>query len=114
MPAARPGAVHGPFKSNRGCLLLEIHYYAPPPPKPQPHVADMQHDVVDPASLINFFFFLLLFFPPGGGGAAVEECWAPSSPGSTPFGGEQGSVKPCAKDSPIVAANNPLAGSAFQ
>jgi hypothetical protein len=21
-----PGAVHGPFKSNRGCLLLEIHY----------------------------------------------------------------------------------------
>jgi ChrR-like protein with cupin domain len=24
-----PGAVHGPFRSNRGCLLLEIHYYAP-------------------------------------------------------------------------------------
>jgi len=23
-----PGAVHGAFKSNRGCLLLEIHYYA--------------------------------------------------------------------------------------
>ena len=23
-----PGAVHGPFKSERGCLLLEIHYYA--------------------------------------------------------------------------------------
>jgi hypothetical protein len=22
-----PGAVHGPFKSERGCLLLEIHYY---------------------------------------------------------------------------------------
>jgi hypothetical protein len=22
-----PGAAHGPFKSNRGCLLLEIHYY---------------------------------------------------------------------------------------
>jgi hypothetical protein len=22
-----PGAVHGPFKSNRGCLLLETHYY---------------------------------------------------------------------------------------
>lgn len=22
-----PGAVHAPFKSNRGCLLLEIHYY---------------------------------------------------------------------------------------
>ena len=22
-----PGAVHGPFRSNRGCLLLEIHYY---------------------------------------------------------------------------------------
>ena len=22
-----PGAVHGPFKSTRGCLLLEIHYY---------------------------------------------------------------------------------------
>ncbi len=23
-----PGAAHGPFKSQRGCLLLEIHYYA--------------------------------------------------------------------------------------
>jgi ChrR Cupin-like domain len=23
-----PGAVHGPFKSNGGCLLLESHYYA--------------------------------------------------------------------------------------
>jgi ChrR-like protein with cupin domain len=23
-----PGAAHGPFKSNTGCLLLEIHYYA--------------------------------------------------------------------------------------
>ena len=23
-----PGAVHGPFKSAGGCLLLEIHYYA--------------------------------------------------------------------------------------
>jgi hypothetical protein len=23
-----PGAAHGPFKSNRGCLLLETHYYA--------------------------------------------------------------------------------------
>ena len=22
-----PGAVHGPFKSNGGCLLYEIHYY---------------------------------------------------------------------------------------
>ena len=22
-----PGVVHGPFKSNRGCQLLEIHYY---------------------------------------------------------------------------------------
>jgi hypothetical protein len=22
-----PGATHGPFKSNRGCLLIEIHYY---------------------------------------------------------------------------------------
>jgi hypothetical protein len=22
-----PGAVHGPFKSETGCLLLEIHYY---------------------------------------------------------------------------------------
>ena len=22
-----PGAGHGPFKSERGCLLLEIHYY---------------------------------------------------------------------------------------
>lgn len=24
-----PGAVHGPFKSNKGCLLLEVHYYDP-------------------------------------------------------------------------------------
>ncbi|MDY6946296.1 MAG: cupin [Pseudomonadota bacterium] len=24
-----PGASHGPFKSNGGCLLLEIHYYDP-------------------------------------------------------------------------------------
>jgi hypothetical protein len=24
-----PGAPHGPFKSARGCLLLEIHYYDP-------------------------------------------------------------------------------------
>ncbi|QBC31219.1 cupin [Pandoraea sp. XY-2] len=24
-----PGAFHGPFKSNDGCLLLEIHYYDP-------------------------------------------------------------------------------------
>ena len=23
-----PGAAHGPFKSNGGCLLLENHYYA--------------------------------------------------------------------------------------
>ena len=23
-----PGAVHGPFKSNNGCLLYETHYYA--------------------------------------------------------------------------------------
>lgn len=23
-----PGAVHGPFRSDTGCLLLEIHYYA--------------------------------------------------------------------------------------
>lgn len=22
-----PGAVHGPFKSESGCMLLEIHYY---------------------------------------------------------------------------------------
>ena len=22
-----PGVVHGPFKSERGCLLFEIHYY---------------------------------------------------------------------------------------
>ena len=22
-----PGACHGPFKSERGCVLLEIHYY---------------------------------------------------------------------------------------
>ena len=24
-----PGVYHGPFKSNTGCLLLEIHYYDP-------------------------------------------------------------------------------------
>jgi hypothetical protein len=24
-----PGAPHGPFKSEGGCLLLEIHYYDP-------------------------------------------------------------------------------------
>ena len=24
-----PGAFHGPFKSNAGCMLLEIHYYDP-------------------------------------------------------------------------------------
>ena len=22
-----PGAYHGPFKSEQGCVLLEIHYY---------------------------------------------------------------------------------------
>jgi len=24
-----PGAYHGPFKSEQGCMLLEIHYYDP-------------------------------------------------------------------------------------
>lgn len=24
-----PGAYHGPFKSDEGCILLEIHYYDP-------------------------------------------------------------------------------------
>jgi hypothetical protein len=24
-----PGVYHGPFRSNGGCLLLEIHYYDP-------------------------------------------------------------------------------------
>ncbi|MFG1480128.1 cupin [Xanthobacter sp. V4C-4] len=24
-----PGAFHGPFKSQNGCMLLEIHYYDP-------------------------------------------------------------------------------------
>lgn len=24
-----PGAVHGPFKSEQGCILLEIHYFDP-------------------------------------------------------------------------------------
>jgi len=24
-----PGAAHGPFKSEQGCLLLELHYYDP-------------------------------------------------------------------------------------
>lgn len=26
-----PGVFHGPFKSEGGCLLLEIHYYQSPP-----------------------------------------------------------------------------------
>lgn len=26
-----PGAYHGPFKSNGGCILLEIHYYEEKP-----------------------------------------------------------------------------------
>lgn len=25
-----PGAAHGPFRSDKGCILLEIHYYDPP------------------------------------------------------------------------------------
>lgn len=25
-----PGAWHGPFKSEKGCLLFEIHYFDPP------------------------------------------------------------------------------------
>jgi hypothetical protein len=25
-----PGVDHGPFKSERGCMLLEIHYFDPP------------------------------------------------------------------------------------
>ncbi|MES2245529.1 MAG: cupin [Pseudomonadota bacterium] len=25
-----PGAAHGPFKSNKGCVLLELHYYEEP------------------------------------------------------------------------------------
>jgi len=29
MPAARPGAVHGPFRSDGGYLLMEIHYFDP-------------------------------------------------------------------------------------
>ena len=24
-----PGAFHGPFRSDKGCILLEIHYYDP-------------------------------------------------------------------------------------
>ena len=24
-----PGAYHGPFKSNNGCMLFELHYYDP-------------------------------------------------------------------------------------
>ncbi|MCC6890318.1 MAG: cupin [Hyphomicrobiales bacterium] len=24
-----PGAAHGPFKSEKGCVLLEVHYYDP-------------------------------------------------------------------------------------
>jgi len=24
-----PGAYHGPFKSENGCLMFEVHYYAP-------------------------------------------------------------------------------------
>lgn len=26
-PGYPPGAAHGPFKSEAGCLLLEMHYY---------------------------------------------------------------------------------------
>jgi hypothetical protein len=26
-----PGAYHGPFKSEKGCVLFEIHYYDPNP-----------------------------------------------------------------------------------
>jgi hypothetical protein len=26
-----PGAYHGPFKSNGGCILFELHYFAPKP-----------------------------------------------------------------------------------
>jgi hypothetical protein len=25
-----PGAAHGPFRSDKGCILLEMHYYDPP------------------------------------------------------------------------------------
>jgi hypothetical protein len=29
--AVRPaGAAHGPFRSDKGCILLEMHYYDPP------------------------------------------------------------------------------------
>ncbi|HVV95238.1 MAG TPA: hypothetical protein VHD15_17635 [Hyphomicrobiales bacterium] len=24
-----PGVAHGPFESNGGCMLLELHYYGP-------------------------------------------------------------------------------------
>ena len=27
-----PGVLHGPFRSDRGCVLLEIHYYDPSDP----------------------------------------------------------------------------------
>ena len=27
-----PGIHHGPFRSEKGCLLLEFHYYEPPNP----------------------------------------------------------------------------------
>ena len=29
-----PGAYHGPFKSEAGCVLLELHYYEDPEPYP--------------------------------------------------------------------------------
>jgi hypothetical protein len=29
-----PGIVHGPFKSDTGCVLLEIHYFDPDGSKP--------------------------------------------------------------------------------
>jgi hypothetical protein len=25
-----PGAAHGPFRSDKGCILLEMHYFDPP------------------------------------------------------------------------------------
>ena len=27
MPMNKPPAYHGPFKSERGCVLYEFHYY---------------------------------------------------------------------------------------
>ena len=46
-----PGAYHGPFKSNNGCLLFEIHYYDPvdyPVLVPRPHGSRRAKFIIEP------------------------------------------------------------------